>query len=514
MLVNIIRKNSYYDSATLMLLTSKIAPSVGGSGNIAVMMGTAMNKELMRASGLLDETGEQASPNDLVFAVRTENEQAAQEAMNEAVRLLERKNASRAQAAVEDRPAASAEEALERLDQADVAVVSLPGEFAHIEVKRLLKNDVNVLLFSDNVSIDNENMLKDLAIERGLLMMGPDCGTAVINGVGLGFSNKVRRGSVGIVAASGTGMQEVMTLVSNFGGGISQALGTGGRDVKAEVGGKMMLQCLDMLDADPQTEVICIVSKPPAPSVVKKLAERITHTNKPVVACLLGDESNLLGATGCTVTHTLTGAAQACLELSGIQAAIADREDLDEVIASARAKLAPSQKYIRGLYCGGTLSYEAQIIMAESLPPAYSNAPIDHDFALLDAEISREHTVLDLGDDEFTIGRPHPMIEPSLRRERLIKEALDPETAVILADIETGYGSNDEAGAILAEEVAEAQALLSEQGRQVVFFGTICGSFDDHQGYAEQKRILEDSGMVIFDTNEQLVRAAIAVVTK
>lgn len=512
MLKNVIKKNSYYDSATLMLLTSKVAPSVGGSKNVAVMMATEMNKELMRGSGLLSDEGEAASPNDLIFAVRAEDEAAADAAIAMAQDILEKKNSAKAAAGDTERVYKTTEEALEGMGGADVAVVSLPGAFAHIEVKRLLKNDVNVLLFSDNVSLEHEIALKDLAIERGLLMMGPDCGTAVVNGVGLGFSNKVKRGPVGIVAASGTGMQEVMTLVSNFGSGVSQALGTGGRDVKDAVGGRMMLHCLDMLEADPNTKVIAIIAKPPAPSVVAKLNERIKTLTKPVVACLLGDTSNLLGDSGCVQAHTLTQAAARCLELAGVDATIPAREDADKVVADLKAQLAPSQRYMRGLYCGGTLSYETQLVLRDRVGEVWSNAPLDHDFKLADSAVSQKNTVLDLGDDEFTVGKPHPMIQPSLRHDRLIAEALDPEVAVIALDIEIGYGSNDEAGQILADEVTEARELLAKEGRTVGFFATICGSYEDYQGYETQKAILEGAGIVVFETNEQCAQACVDVI--
>lgn len=512
MLRNVIRKNSYYDSATLMLLTSKVAPCVGGSKNVAVMMGTPMNKDLMRSSGLLDDTGESASPNDLVFAIRADTDEEIDAAIQKADDLLAKKRAAKTSKS-KDVVFSSATDALDAFGGADIAVISLPGMYAHIEAKHLLQAGVNVLLFSDNVSVENENMLKDLALEKNLLLMGPDCGTAVIDGIGLGFSNRVKRGNVGIVAASGTGLQEVMTLVSDFGGGISQALGTGGRDIKEEVGGKMMLHCIDMLDADPKTEIIAIVSKPPAPSVVSKLSTRIETASKPVVVCLLGDESGLLDNAGCTVTHTLTETAQACLDMSvGTNAKIPSRSDTKKIIEGIRSGLDQSQRFIRGLYCGGTLSYETQMIIHKKLGDVYSNAPLDHDLKLPDSQRSIGNTVLDLGDDEFTVGRPHPMIEPSLRRERLLQEAADPEVAVIIADVEIGYGSSDTAGQILADEVKEAREALAESGRTIGFFANICGSHNDYQGYEEQKNILEAAGITVFDTNEQCARAAVAVV--
>lgn len=517
MLKNVIKKNSYYDSATLMLLTSKVAPEVGGSHNIAVMMASEMNKDLMRNSGLLADEGEAASPNDLVFAVKGEDEETVDQAIAHAMEILEEKQSQKASSSSEKTVFTTTAEALDQFPDAQLAVVSLPGALAHIEVKRLLKAGVNVLLFSDNVSIENENKLKDLAIDNGLLMMGPDCGTAVVNGIGLGFANKIKRGNVGIVAASGTGLQEVMTLVSNFGGGVSQALGTGGRDLKAEVGGKMMLHALDMLEADAQTEIIAIVSKPPSASVVERLQDKINSLSKPIVVCLLGDDSNLFGSTDATVAHTLTETAQICLNLVAAQSGteptvIAQRPDTENIVEQARVALNKEQRFIRGLYCGGTLSYETQLVIADELETPYSNAPLDHDYELTDVSKSKEHTILDLGDDAFTVGKPHPMIEPSLRGERLLQEALDPTTAVIVLDIEIGYGSHDEAGQILADEVRQAQVELDKVGRSVAFFATVCGSYEDYQGYDKQVQILEDAGITVFETNEHCARAAVAVV--
>ncbi|MGQ4575518.1 acyl-CoA synthetase FdrA [Dermabacteraceae bacterium P7006] len=515
MLKNVIKKNSYYDSATLMLLTSKVAPEVGGSHNIAVMMASEMNKDLMRNSGLLAQEGEDASPNDLVFAVKADDEATVDAAIAHAMEILEAKQSQKAAKSGAQTVFDTTAQALEEYPEPQMAVVSLPGNMAHIEVKRLLNAGVNVLLFSDNMSIENENQLKYLAIEKGLLMMGPDCGTAVVNGIGLGFANKVSRGNVGIVAASGTGLQEVMTLVSNFGGGISQALGTGGRDLKEAVGGKMMLHAIDMLEADPQTDIIAIVSKPPAPAVVEKLARKIDSLSKPVVACLLGDDSNLLGGTEAKVGHTLTDTAQLCLDMAAGDAEasqITGRADTEEIVSAARAALSEGQRYIRGLYCGGTLSYETQLIIADEIGMPFSNAPLNYDYALKDVTRSEGHTVLDLGDDAFTVGKPHPMIEPSLRGERLLQEALDPETAVIVLDIETGYGAHDEAGKILADEVREARAELAKVGREVAFFANICGSYQDYQDYRAQEQILEEAGIRVFETNEHCARAAVAVV--
>lgn len=512
-LKNIIKANSYYDSATLMLLTSKIGRQLGTTKNVAVMMASDMNKDLMEASGLLTEDGRAAGANDLVFAIRAESEEELEQVLSMAQEELNKKAASMKKESQD--AAGTVEEALEQFPDASVAVVSLPGQFAAREVKKLLLADRHVLLFSDNVTLEEEKNLKDLALERGLLMMGPDCGTAVINGVGLGFSNQVKRGNIGMVAASGTGLQEVMCQISNRGGGISQAFGTGGRDVKEAIDGRMMLSCLELLEEDDATDVIVIVSKPPAPSVLERIASYLRGKDKTVVACFLGSEPPADGDFPWKTASTLEEAARMAVELAG--AGDSSRHELTEELvleaASGKTKLQAQQRYIRGLYCGGTLAYETMLMVRGQYGKVYSNIALNDGEKIGGSEPSREHTVLDLGDDEFTVGKPHPMIEPSLREERLLEEAADPETAVILADVEIGYGSHENPAQILAEEVEKARKYLEEQNRHVVFVAAICGTHEDFQGYEAQKQILRQQGILVAESNAQAVELALSVVS-
>lgn len=511
-LKNVVKKNSYYDSATLMLLTSKIGESIGSIKNVAVMMATEMNKGLMDASGLLNDDGRQAGSNDLIFAIKgeTENEidgalQIANEALNTRASHIEEKTS---------KVVKTTEQALDKYPKSTMAVVSLPGKFAYREVKKLLLADKHVLLFSDNVSIEEENELKDLAIEKGLLMMGPDCGTAIINGVGLGFSNKVKPGSIGIVAASGTGLQEVASLISNGGAGISQAFGTGGRDVKQAVGGKMMLSCLSILENDDNTNVVVIVSKPPASSVMEKVMEYIGKMTKPVVLCFLGGDNSILSNSKSAVAHTLEEAAYMGIELSKgnkAQPLVHDLELIEEFASDKKNLLNENQKYIRGLYCGGTLAYESMLMIREKTEKVYSNIALTEDEKLDDSKFSKEHTILDLGDDEFTVGKPHPMIEPALRGERLLQEAMDKEVAVVLVDVEIGYGSHENPASVLAKEVEKAQEKLKKENREVIFVATICGTYEDFQGYEDQKRTLESQNIIVMESNAQAVLLAMAI---
>ncbi len=509
---NVVRKNSYYDSATLMLLTSKIGENIGSTKNVAVMMATDMNKDLMDASELLNEDGRLAGSNDLLFAIKGETEEEIDEALNVANEALN----SRA-SHIEDKTtkvAKTVEQVVEGYPDSTLAVVSLPGQFAYREVKKLLLANKHVLLFSDNVSIDQENELKDLAIEKGLLMMGPDCGTAIINGVGLGFSNKVRPGSIGVVAASGTGLQEVVSQISNGGGGVSQAFGTGGRDVKEAVGGKMMLSCLALLENDPNTNVVVVVSKPPASSVMEKVMTYIEKMTKPVVLCFLGGDPSVLAHSKSSIARTLEEAAFMGIELSkGHESKPLDHDQelIEEFASSKKNLLNENQKYIRGLYCGGTLAYESMLMIREKTKLVYSNIALNDNEKLSNSKISKEHTILDLGDDEFTVGKPHPMIEPALRGDRLIQEAMDPEVAVVLVDVEIGYGSHEDPASILAKEVATAQENLKKENREVIFVATICGTYEDFQGYEKQKKILESQNIMVMESNAQAAMLAMAI---
>lgn len=513
-LKNVVQKNSYYDSATLMLLSSKVGQHIGSTKQVAVMMGSDMNKDIMRASGLLAAEGEAANPNDLVFAIQAETEAIIEEALAMAQEILNSRSAKMEQQ--DTQVVKTVADAAARLSDPKLAVVSLPGKYAVREVKKLLRENCHVLLFSDNISCEDENTLKDMALERDLLMMGPDCGTAVINGVGLGFANKLRRGNIGLAAASGTGLQEVMTLISNFGGGISQALGTGGRDLKEVIGGKMMGHCIKLLQDDPETDVMVVISKPPAPSVMERMLHQLQQSQKPTVVCFLGGDENM-DANGLYMVHTLEEAACKALELAKVGRPDDLRQGHDPLPAMAqtlREKLDAQQTNIRGLYCGGTLAYESMLLMKQALGDVYSNIALDARLALDGTAPSQGHTVLDLGDDAFTVGKPHPMIEPSLRGERLLQEALDPSTAVILFDVEIGYGSHENPAHVAAEEVAQAKAILAEQGRQVIFIASICGTYEDMQDYATQKGLLEEQGVVVLESNAQAAQLAILTVSK
>ena len=373
---------------------------------------------------------------------------------------------------------------------ANLAVISVPGAYAAREARAALRQGLNVMLFSDNVSLAEEIALKKTAHDRGLLMMGPDCGTAVVNGVALCFANAVRRGNIGVIGASGTGTQEVTVHIHRQGGGVSQVLGTGGRDLTAAVGGIMMLDCLAALAADEETEVIVLVSKPPAAEVAGKIYEAVQACPKPVIACFIGGKA----AAGVHYAPTLEAAAGIAVALSRGQtppAVSCRHEVLEEMAATARAKLTPGQTRIRGFFCGGTLCQEA----------AYLAPGGDHRF-------------IDLGDDEFTAGRPHPMLEPALRLPHIIAAAHDPTVAVLLLDIVLGYGAHHDPAGVTAPAIAQAKEIARAAGRHLEVIVYICGTEADRQGKADQEAKLAAAGATLAKSNARGAYLAAAIVAR
>jgi len=501
MIHNVIKENAYFDSVTLMLFSSKLNV-IDGVEEAAVMMGTDHNIDLMLNSNVMTkEVAEKVTSNDLVVGIRA----SSQEVIDEAIRVLdeqfENKNKS---ASKEEVIVKSVRSAVSVNSELNFAIVSTPGRFAKKEVMNCLKNDMNVLLFSDNVSLEDENQLKDLAVEKELLMMGPDCGTAIINGVALGFANVVKRGNIGLVAASGTGLQEVTVLVDILGGGISQAIGTGGRDLKESVGGKMALMGLDALNNDPNTDVIGIISKPPSASVMKKIIDKVSTYDKPVVACFLGGDSSIVENSSIYDAYTLENAAKYLVALAN-----------DEEPSSAKAltvddiqplSVKNTGKYVRGLYTGGTLAYEAMLLLNESVDNVYSNIAMDKEFVLENPDESIKHTVVDMGEDYFTDGMAHPMIDPRLRSERIKKEVADPETAVVLLDCVLGYGSHADPAGEIVKAIQEANETLS--GREVAYVASVTGTEADPQVRSHQVSKLEAAGVVVLPTNAQAAQVA------
>jgi succinyl-CoA synthetase alpha subunit len=501
--------NLYRDSVSLMQLSASLA-KLPGVTQASAVMATPANLELLREAGLL-EGRIAASPNDLLLALRGKSQTALQTALAAAAAALEKPAAPPAGARVAAQPLRSLQMAQAQAPAANLALISVPGEYAAAEAMKALRLGLNVMLFSDNVSLEDEVALKRLARDKGLLVMGPDCGTAIVDGVPLGFANAVRRGAIGVVGASGTGTQQVTCLVHSAGAGISHAIGTGGHDLHKDVGGISMLAGLKALARDPGTEVIVLVSKPPAPGVARAVLAAAERAGKPVVVNFLGAAPDAVRGRNLRAARTLEDAAL-------IAAALARGRRLAR-IARHKARLpalrfAAKQRYVRGLYSGGTFCYEASALLGEALGEVWSNAPVDARRKIPDPWKSRGHTLIDLGDDVFTRGRPHPMIDHRLRNERLVAEAGDPEVAVILLDVVLGYGAHPDPAAEMAPAIRRAQAAARRKGRALAFVGFVCGTDEDPQGLERQEEALREAGVLLAASNARAVRLAAAIVQR
>ncbi len=511
-LVSQIKPKTYQDSVRLM----RVSETLSGLDKVKqaiVAMGTEANKRVLAEVGLLTGPVERAQPNDLVIVIEAEDDPAAEAALARAEAILV--GADSAEKQSEEIAPRALEQARRALAGANLALVSVPGQYAFIEAAKALNAGMHVFLFSDNVSLEEELALKQWAVSKGLLLMGPGCGTAIINGVALAFANVIKRGPVGVVGASGTGLQEVTSLIDRGGVGISQAIGVGGRDLSPKIDGLMMRQGIAMLAADPDTEVIVLISKPPAAAVAGKVLKAARAGGKPVVVNFLGSgrsgEEN-----GVIFTATIEETAEAALRQANQNQRsyfAVDSRELQKLAQAEREKLSSQQKYLRGLFSGGSLCDEAMDILDSQLPGIYSNIPLAPEWALADAWRSKEHSCIDLGDEEFTSGRPHPMIDPRLRQERILKEAEEPEVAVILLDVVIGYGSHPNPAGALAEAIRAAKSNAAEQGRYLAVVAHVCGTEQDPQGLSRQEQILKEAGALVLPTNAQAARVAAAIVS-
>jgi FdrA protein len=487
-----VQTGAYADSVTLMQISQRAA-AVQGVAAAIVAMGTELNLDLARAMGFAPEPS--LGANDLFVAIRAAD-QPSLDAARAAVRdALAAPTPVAGPGGLDVAPARTTAAAL-RSAGANLAVVSVPGRFAFAEAADALAAGADVMIFSDNVPLAQEVALKQRAAAAGRLVMGPDCGTAVVGGVGLGFANVTRPGPVGIVAASGTGAQQLMCLLDFADVGISACLGVGGRDLSEAVGGLAALRALDLLDADPATELIVVVSKPPAPAVAAAVREHAARLTTPVVFGLLGP----------------------------------DQPDLAELAASTLAALGrpsgpsgpswpswpswPAESAttrpgaLRGLYAGGTLCDEAMLIAQAQLGEIRSNIPLRPEWALDDTLRHAGHLMIDFGDDALTQGRPHPMIDSTLRVERLAGEARDPDASVVLLDVVLGHGAHPDPAADLAPAIAAARA--AGPGLQVVV--ALIGSRDDPQRTTAQAQALQSAGASVFGANADAARHAVALV--
>ncbi len=493
-----IRSGAYYDSVILMQLQSSLA-GLPGIVDTGVVMGTEANKDILAQSDLLVPEAKAAVADDLVIVLRADDEVAAQAALAEVDGLLTRKRAAGGQAYLPK----SLETAAEMLPEAQWVLISVPGRYAADVAREALRLGKHAFLFSDNVSVEDEISLKQAAAEKGLLVMGPDCGTAIVNGVGLGFANRVRRGPIGMVAASGTGLQQVSSRIHQLGSGMTHALGTGGRDLSEAVSALTAHQALDFLSRDPDTTVIVLVSKPPAPKVADDLLQAARAAGKPVVVDFVGYSPPAQRLGNLHFVRTFDEAAALAVELAAKPAGETDAPQTD------LSNFTNGQKYLRGLFSGGTLAYEALLILQDYLPTVYSNAPLKKGHNVLENSlVSRENTIVDLGEDEFTVGRLHPMMDNTLRIQRLQQEANDPDAAIILLDVVLGYGSHPDPAGELAPAISEAIATAKKSGRHLEVVAVVVGTDEDPQGLDEQIEQLKAAGAWVDTRNDVAVRYA------
>lgn len=507
-----IRKNAYFDSVTLMLI-SKDLKKLDGVKEALVGMGTDLNVEIAHNIGLATpEFDANVTSNDFFVAVECDSDEVFEAAQKKVEELLNKK--TEAKEATYYPP--TLEGAIKVDPDLNMAVISVPGKFAADVAQSCLDHDINVMLFSDNVTIEEEKALKECAYEKQLLVMGPDCGTAIINNVPLAFANVVPKGKIGMVCASGTGTQEVSSIIAQLGCGVSQVIGTGGRDLKKEIGGLMMKLGLDALINDPNTEVITLVSKPPAKEIASEILDIAKNAGKPVVVCFIGGDRAEIEAKGLVAAVSLEDAAHKAVALlkgepvKDFVEFTMGEEKAEALAKEIAGKMAPTQKYVRGFYTGGTLCDEAMKLLIGELGHIQSNIPLNPEDNLENARTapSVRHTFLDFGDDAFTVGRPHPMIDPSLRAERVVQEASDPEAAVILVDCVIGYGSHEDPAADLADAIRAAKAEASKNGRHLAVVASVCGTEGDPQSRSATQMKLADAGAIVLPTNAQATRFA------
>lgn len=503
----IVKGGEYFDSVSLMIVSKRIN-AIKGVLDSSVVMGTAENKAILKAAEFMLKEFESTSDNDLLAVVKAESAQVCDQVLKDLDQMLG--DLRKSDDSSEDFSPKSFEGALKALPGANLSLISVAGKYAFDEAMKALENGLHVMLFSDNVSIEEEIELKKYAASKKLLVMGPDCGTAIINGVPLAFANVVRRGNIGIVAASGTGLQEVTTLIHNYGHGVSQALGTGGRDVKEKVGGLMFLQSLEALAQDEDSKVLLLVSKPPHISVLEKIGQMVKGIKKPVISVFLGAKAEDIEKYGIKHCTTLEEGAVEAIRALGVETEAKSCCKNCTCFADDAKKLAPTQRYLRALYSGGTFCSETQVMLS-SVQDLYSNAPAGSAKSLNDIWKSQKHTVIDLGEDEFTVGKPHPMIDYSTRNKRLVEEANDPETALILLDVVIGYGSNMTPLEDIVPKIKEAKEIAAKNKRHLPIYAIVTGTDLDPQNRGTVVAGLKEAGALVLESNAEMARAALSL---
>ena len=500
MLRTVVKKGSYHDSVVLMLLTNEIS-TIEGVKKVSIMMATPANKDIFKQSGLDTEELMESTANDMVVVADIDDDSLLDTIMENVDEFLKKQSTTSA-ATKGSESVKSWDRALEKMPDANLAVISIPGAYAALEADRALDQGLNVFMFSDNVTIEDEKALKEKAHEKGLTVMGPDCGTGIIQGVPIAFTNSVTPGSIGIIGASGTGIQELTTIIDRLGEGVKNAIGTGGRDLSTTVGGITMMDMIDAMEGDDSVKVLIVISKPPAQAVREKISDRLSICKKPVITLFLGEkpeyhEENFYH------TYTLDEAARLAVSLVRGQEVPEATVDVDE----SEFFKAEENKTIKAYYSGGTLANEAAMLIKDAMDVKVPPEDIEGYMLQLDGNI-----VVDLGDDAYTQGKPHPMIDPAKRIECMQEAVDDPSTGVILLDIMLGYGSHADMAGALLPTIKELQAKAAAANRKVFFVATVCGTRRDYQGYDEAVNKLKDAGVIVCENNKLACRTAIRAI--
>lgn len=493
-------RDTYIDSV-VQLRGMRAMREAEGVEWASAAMATPANVETLRAEGVEPEQVGDAGSNDFFLAVRAASDSVAEEALAIGESAVVSSGPAAGGGVPHDAPG-SLRDALRLQPESNVAVISVPGDYAALAAHQALSSGLHVLLFSDNVPLEKEIALKDHALSRGRLVMGPGAGTAMLGGTGLGFANAVAPGRVGVVAAAGTGAQEAMALLDRWGVGVSQVIGVGGRDMSSEVGGRMARSAISALREHPATDVILFVSKPPSPDVAA--AVLATAGDTPLVAALIGFDPGFPAPPGVVLADTLESGVTATLGLLGMTTPDTTRT-LGPSVDESRQRLSPERSLVRGLFSGGTLCFESLVVLSRTIGEVRSNTPINKEWGLPAPDGA--HQCLDLGEEEYTRGRPHPMIDPEARVELLLEHAADPQVGAIILDVVLGYGANPDPAGILGPV---CESVMADGGPQVVAY--VLGTEQDPQGYAAQRDLLVQAGCIVTETaaRASLVAAAIA----
>ncbi len=500
----VIRKNQYYDSVFLMSVNARML-KVEGVQQTAVLMGSPANKQLLVDIGIQGPDIDAAQPNDLIVAVIADSMIIVNQVLDNLDVWL---NAIQEKAPVSQLH--TLQDGIAVKSNANLVVISIPGEYADREARKALEAGLNVFIFSSNVSIEDELELKRLAKQRGLLVMGPDCGTSLIGGVGIGFSNVIRKGGIGVIGAAGTGLQEFTAQVHNHGFGISHAIGTGSHDISDQIGGLTTLAAIDALEEDVNTQVIAIISKPPGAATLGLLLEKFDSCDKPVIGCFLGVEPGIVSRRkNLEPARTIDEAVRLAITMSGNPTPPEAGLSPDELktLHEEKAGWSSEQKYLRGILAGGTFCYQSQQILREAGITVHSNNPLDSKNKLIHPDKSFQHTLVDMGDEFYMVGKPHPMIDGTMRRQRIIAESHDPQMAVLYLDFILGYNASMDPVGELVDAIDEAKRVYKQRGGLLTVIASICGTQADPQDLTFQVNMLRDAGVLVYDSNAEATAA-------